>query len=343
MKKTTAFFLVVGILAMFIGAIGSAVYFRRAEVSMTDFKKESYEIKNKQNTKEIHLDLSGNASFYIVTENTNQVTLQTRSSIPVKINSTLEVKEQNNQLNVAAKSTQSEEKLSELKLDIFNRGSAVTLTIPDDTERLIIDGKSKGTIHLSDVTTKDLSIEFNDADINATSINADKLAIETTNGYLNIYSDVKTDAATFKTTNGDININDFAASNWSVASTSGDVSLNAIKGNVKIETTNGDIQATDLKGEAEVNSAYGDISLYGTELPKKLVASSQSGDIQLHTEEILYDVAIKAKSKFGDITIFGKERTSYKRGKETKVLDLQTKSGSISVEGPSDYEDGDDD
>ncbi|MFD1901800.1 hypothetical protein GQR36_20610 [Enterococcus termitis] len=45
MKKTTAFFLTIGVLAMIIGGIGSAVYFRRAEQSMTDTKRKLYNQK----------------------------------------------------------------------------------------------------------------------------------------------------------------------------------------------------------------------------------------------------------------------------------------------------------
>ncbi|EOL49017.1 DUF4097 family beta strand repeat-containing protein [Enterococcus caccae] len=342
MKKTTAFFLTIGVLAMIIGGIGSAVYFRRAEHSMTDMKTQTYEIKNKQSTKEIHLDLSGNAEFYILTENSNKVTMNTRSSVPVSLNSSLDVKEKNDQLSISVNSNKKKMELDGLKFDIFDRGSAVTLTIPEDTERLVIDGKADGTINLSTVTTKDLAITMNNADISVSDVNTEKLAIKTTNGDLNTHTDVRTDEATFQTTNGEIQVNDFVASKWSALSSSGDISLTRVKGIGNIETTNGEIQATDLKGTAKVKSVTGDFSLYGTELPKELQVETQQGSIDLHTEEILYDVIIKTKTKLGDSTIFGKERTSYKRGKETKSFALQTNSGDISVEGPSDYEDEED-
>lgn len=342
MKKTTAFFLTIGVLAMIIGGIGSTVYYRRAENSMTDTKKQRYEIKNEQNTKEIHLDLSGNADFYILTENSNQVVMNTRSSLPISLNSSLDVKEKKEQLMISAKSEKKKQELSGLKLDIFDRGSSVSLSIPDSVERLIIDGNTHGSIHISEVTSKNLAITLGNADIDLTSIDTENLAVETTNGSLNVYTDVRTGEATFQTTNGDIQLNDFAASTWSATSKSGDIYVNTAKGIAKLETTNGDIEATDLKGEAEVNSVNGSFSLYGAEIPKNLRVETQQGDIQLFTEEILYDVTIKTKTKLGDSTIFGKERTSYKRGKGTKSFELQTNSGDISVEGPSDYEDGED-
>lgn len=343
MKKTTAFFLSIGILAMIIGGIGSAVYFRRAETTMTDTKNQTYEIKNKQSTKEIHLDLSGNADFYILTENSTKVVMDTRSSMPVSLKSSLDVKEKNNALVISARSDKNRQEMNGLKFDLFDRGSAVTLTIPENTERLVIDGQTNGDINLSNVKTKDLAIKLSNSDINVSAINSENLTIEATSGDLRINSDVRTNKATFKTTNGEIQINDFTASNWSATSTSGDIYLNTVKGTAKIETSNGEIQATDLKGETEVRSTNGDFSLYGTEIPKKLLVETQLGSIQLYTEEILYDVTIKTKTKLGDSTIFGKERTSYKRGKGTKSFDLRSNSGDISVEGPSDYDDGEED
>ncbi|ALS02849.1 hypothetical protein ATZ33_16135 [Enterococcus silesiacus] len=343
MKKTTAFFLTIGVLAMIVGGIGGAVYFRRAENSMVDVKKQTYEIKDKQSKKEIHLNLSGNAEFYILTENSNKVVMNSRSSLPVSIKSTLDVKEKNNQLLISANSDQRKKEFEGLKFGFFDRGSAVTLTIPDDTERLIIDGKAEGSIHLSNAATKDLAIAFTNSDINVNDVNAEKLSIKTTNGYLNVFNDVRADEATFQTTNGDIQVNDFTASKWSANSTSGSISLSDIKGITNIETSNGDIQVTNLKGEAQAKTTNGSFSLYGTEIPKKLLVESQQGDIQVNTEEILYDVTIKTKTQLGDSTIFGKERTSFKRGKGTKSFTLQTNSGDISVDGPSDYEDGEDD
>lgn len=343
MKKTTAFFLTIGVLAMIIGGIGSAVYFRRAENSMTDEKKQTYEIKNKQNTKEIYLDLSGNADFYILTEPSTTIEMNTRSSMPVSINSSLDVKEKDDQLTISVNSNKNRRELDGLKLGIFNRGSAVTLTIPDDTQRLVINGKADGNINLSGIATKDLSIQTTNADLTINDTHVEKLNAETVNGDLNVYTDVRTDKATFQSTNGDIQINDFIASDWSATNKSGDISLNTVTGVAKIETTNGDIEATNLKGDAQAKSINGDFSLYGTELPKKLMVDTQQGSIDLHTEEVLYDVTIKAKTILGDSTIFGKERTSYKKGNGSKSFTFQTNSGDISVEGPSDYENGEDD
>ncbi|MEI5994552.1 DUF4097 family beta strand repeat-containing protein [Candidatus Enterococcus mansonii] len=340
MKKTTAFFLSVAIICMIIGGIGSATFFRRAEQSMTKQTMKTYDIKDKKNTKEIHLNLSGNADFYILTESSNKVVMNTRSSKPISIESSLDVKEKNDQLTISANSNRKKMELDGLKFDIFDRGSAVNLTIPDTVERLIIDGKSSGDIHLSNVTTKKIDVAMNNADVNANTINTEKLTIETQNGDIHVKNDIRADEATFKTANGDIQINNFTSSDWSVYSSSGDISLYTVKGTSKIETVNGDIEANNLKGDVSVKSVNGQFSLSGTDMPKKLSVESQQGDIQLNTEEILYDVSIKTKTTLGDSTIFGKERSSYKKGKEKKSFELKSNSGDISVDGPSD---GDDD
>lgn len=339
MKKTTAFFLSVGVLAMIVGGIGSAVYFNRAEKSMTDIKKDTYEIKDKKNTKEIHLTLSGNADFYLLSENSDQVVMNTRSSVPVTVNSSLDVAEKDNQLMISANATKTKVELEGLQFGFFDRGSSVALTIPNTAERIIIDGDTSGDITFSNTTTKDLDITLKNADISIDRINSEKLSVKSDNGDLIISSDTHSDQATFESTNGDVYINDFTSSDWSVITKEGDISLDTIKGVAQIETKNGDIDAINLKGDADIKSTNGDITLTGSNIPKNLTITSEFGDINVYTDEILYDVVIKAQTNFGDSKIFGKERTSYNKGKETKSLILKTKSGDISVEGPSEYED----
>ncbi|MDA9471683.1 hypothetical protein C240_1858 [Enterococcus sp. 5H] len=324
---------------MIVGGIGSAVYFNRAEKSMTDIKKDTYEIKDKKNTKEIHLTLSGNADFYLLSENSDQVVMNTRSSVPVTVNSSLDVKEKDNQLMISANANKAKAELKGLQFGLFDRGSSVTLTIPNTAERIIIDGETSGDITFSNTTTKDLDITLKNADISINNINSEKLSVKSDNGDLTISSDSHSDQATFESTNGDVYINDFTSSDWSVITKEGDISLDAIKGVAQIETKNGDIDAINLKGDADIKSTNGDITLTGSNIPKNLTITSEFGDINVYTDEILYDVVIKAQTNFGDSKIFGKERTSYNKGKETKSLILKTKSGDISVEGPSEYED----
>lgn len=339
MKKTTAFFLSVGVLAMIVGGIGSAVYFNRAEKSMTDIKKDTYDIKDTKNTKEIHLTLSGNADFYLLSENSDQVVMNTKSSVPITLNSSLDVTEKDNQLLISANATKTKVDLEGLQLGLFDRGSSVALTIPNTAERIIIDGDTSGDISFSDTTTKDLAITLKNADISLNSINSEKLSVKSDNGDLSIASDTHSDQATFETASGAVYINDFTSSDWSVITKEGDISLNTIKGIAQIETKNGDIDAINLKGDTDIKSTNGDITLTGSNIPKNLTITSEFGDINVYTDEILYDVVIKAQTNFGDSTIFGKERTSYNTGKETKSVILKTKSGDIFVEGPSEYED----
>ncbi|MFD1901799.1 DUF4097 family beta strand repeat-containing protein [Enterococcus termitis] len=218
----------------------------------------------------------------------------------------------------------------------------ISLSIPDSAERIIIDGSASSRINLIGVNAKEVTVTTDNADIQANGINAEKLSIETNNGDLNVYTDVNADKATFKTTNGDIQINDFAASNWSATSTSGSISLDTVKGIATVETTNGDIDARDLKGEADVKSVNGDFSLYGSEIPKKLNVRTQQGSIEIYADEILYDVSINTKTKLGDSTIYGTEKTSYKRGKGSRSFDLQSNSGDISIDGPVDSDDDED-
>ncbi|MTD38294.1 DUF4097 family beta strand repeat protein [Erwinia sp. CPCC 100877] len=339
MKKTTAFFLTVGVLAMIIGGIGSITYFRRAEHSMTETKQEQYTIKNKQGIKEVHLNLSGNAQrIKIYSDDSNKIKLNTKNYLSYFLNSSLSVKEESDKLTATIKTSQKKRAHDSIQFNIFDRGSITSVAIPANTEKLVISGNASGDIDLSDLTIENLAVEMTNADLSFSNLNAKEAVIHSDHGDVSIYGESKIEKSAFSTKNGDIRVAAFTSSEWSVHSRDGDVSLEQVKGNVTLESTNGDITVTDLKGEAAVKSVNGDFELYGTEIPKKLSVELKQGDIEIYPEEILYDTAITAEAHMGDSSIFNKNRTSYKQGKETNVMDLKTKYGDITIDGPSEYE-----
>lgn len=340
MKKTTAFFLTVGVLAMIIGGIGSITFFRRAEHSMTEVKKEQYTIKNKQAIKEVHLNLSGNADYIkVYSDNSNKIKLNTKNYLSSSLKGSLSVKEESDKLTATIKTSQTKKEQDFIQFNVFDRGSSTSVVIPENTEKLVISGDASGDVDLSDLTIENLTIKMTNADLSFGNLNAKEATIHSDYGSISIYGEAKIEKSTFSTKSGDVRVSDFTSSNWSVLSRDGDISLERTKGNVSIESTNGDIYTTDIKGEATVKSINGDFELYGTEIPKKLAVELKQGDIQIYPDEILYNTAITAETHMGDCSIFGKNRTSYKQGKESNSMNLKTKYGDITIDGPSEYED----
>lgn len=342
MKKTTAFFVSIAVIAIIVGGIGSATYFRKAEKEASTTKQEHYAIKDKNSVKEVHVTLSGNADVYLYSDESDQVLLNTKSSFSTALTSSLQVKEENNRLAVQVTGNEKNSPSDRLGLsvDMFDRGSSVALSLPTGMEKLVIDGDATGSIHLSSISVDELVSTIDHANILLNTTKTNQLSLTTLSGDLSATFDTKSEKASFTTSSGNISTDDFSAANWSATSTEGDISLTNPKGVYTIESKNGNINALSPKGQPLFKTINGDISLTINDLPKGLEAHSQNGNISMFTEEILYNTSIQAKTKLGDSMIFDQSRTSYKQGKGTVPFVLTSNAGDISVEGPFDYEEG---
>jgi len=114
------------------------------------------------------------------------------------------------------------------------------------------------------------------------------------------------------TTSGDIKIED-ACADIVTSSTSGDLSLSDILGDIKIRGTSSDIELNDIEGDLRIDCTSGDVEI------ENLLGDSEisltSGDIMLHG----INGDIEATSSSGDMGIY------QKRG----LLDLESISGNI--------------
>lgn len=338
MKKTTAFFLTIGVVAMLVGGIGSVFYFHRAEKSAVKNTHETYPIKNPNAIKEARINLSGNTHVNIQTDAIDHVTMDThRQSINLK--SSLKVKENDHRLIIDMAANQQEKVTKEISFGFFDHFySNVIITIPDNIDKLVIEGDTKGTVSISKMNTEELSLDLKNSTVHFSNITTETLSSTSQNGNISLSDNVHTAVASFKTKNGNITLVDFSVDNLSAVSENGDVFLTRTNGAATIETTNGDISLVDVKGEVTAKSNNGSIRLQGNDLPKKLNVSSKQGDISLSTNEILYDVSITGKSKLGDISIFDKKRTNYHQGNASRIFDLETTFGNITVDGPYEHQ-----
>lgn len=344
MKKTTAFFLTIGIITMIGGGIGAATFYQRAERTMVTHKKEEHKIKNKNALEEVHLKLTGNANYVLQTEASDKVLMETSFGPTFNINSSLKVEEKDNRLNISTTGNQSDISINKFKIGIFfeDFSPEVVITIPNNTKKIVIDGDGNSRVHLVDITTNDLEVKLTHSDLIFSTTNVETLTAKLTTGGISLSGDTRSKEISVSTNSGDLNLNDLSIEKLTASSGTGNIYLDQINGVSTVETNQGDIRVTNLKGEASFKLGNGSFALRGYDvLPKKLSVTSNSGDISIYPEEILYNTSIKATSKLGDVEIFGKERTSYTNGKNNRTFDLSTQTGDISVSGPSDYKDED--
>lgn len=340
MKKTTAFFLCIGVIAMIGGGIGAGVFYQRAEKSMTTHKVEEYKIKKKTSSEEIHLILNGNSNYVIQTENLDKVMMETSFGSSASIESSMKVEEKENQLIISTTGNQSALEISNFRIGFFldDFNPEVTLTIPENARKIIVEGNGQGNIRFDTIKSEDLSINLSSSDLSFNTINTDKLNVTLFSGDIHLYGDTRSKEVIVSTTSGDLELIDLSAEKVTASTKAGDIYLDQINGTSTIETTLGDINATNLKGDASVKIGTGSFELNGDSLPKKLKVVTTLGDISIYPQEILYNTSIKANSTLGDITIYGEERKTYLDGYPNRTFDLTTGTGDITVDGPSEYE-----
>ncbi|MHC5229484.1 DUF4097 family beta strand repeat-containing protein [Enterococcus sp. LJL99] len=311
MKKTTAFFLIIGVLALIIGGSGSIYFYNKVDQSIVaNGSHEEYTLKKGHSTKEATINLKGNAHYTIQTDNSDKITMENQGSRISTIKSSLNVKESDQKITVDAEASS---KVSEIANHNFNFSFSffsdfeppVIITIPSSIEKLTFKGNPNNYVTFTDIDSKELSVDFKNTDVSFNSIISDTMDVSMNNG---------------------------------------DLYLNQVKGDISLNLNHGSVDAYDLTGSFDVQIDSGDFRLSGRELPKKLTVLAKKGDISIDTEEILYDISINAKSGLGDVSIFDNDHSTYKNGTAKRTFDLESRFGDISVDGPSnDYDDDFDD
>lgn len=311
MKKTTAFFLTVGVLAIIVGGTGSAYFYNKVNQSIVaKGSHEEYDLKNGSSIKEATINLNGNAHFTIQTDNSEKITMENEGSRTSAVKSSLTVKESTPKMTIdaAANTTNSEIGNHDFSwgFSFFNNFEpSVIITIPNSIEKLTFKGSPNNYVDFTGIDNKELSVDFKNTDVSFNSIVSDTI---------------------------DVTMN------------SGDLYLNQVKGDTSLNVNRGSVDIYDLAGSLDVQINSGEFRLYGSDLPKKLTALVKKGDISISTDEILYDTYIKAKSDLGDVSIFDDDHSTYKNGTAKRTFDLESRFGDISVDGPSnDYDDDFDD
>lgn len=342
MKKVTIFFLIIGVLTMAVGGIGSAVFYQRAQSSMVENIEENYTIKNKEKIKKMNLNLSGNADYVIQGTTGNDISMDARSSVTEPLKGSLDVEESSDTLTVSVNGKQGNGSLGEFRFGFHFENSQIVLMVPNDIDVITVNDEASGYINLSDFSNEEFTMNIKNSDISVSSISTDKMSVTGSSSDINFWGDSKVEELSLKTEYGSITLNDFVANTIDLSTSSGDIYLSEVKSvTSKISSKNGEISINNLRGEADISGSNGSIYLSGEEFPDKLNATMEHGDIELSVYGELKNLSIDAESDLGDITIFGEETDSYSIGNGKTEFELKTKTGDINVYGDYYYDNED--
>jgi len=153
----------------------------------------------------------------------------------------------------------------------------------------------------------------------------ESLNIESTSGDINIKNNNMTmKDVVIKTISGDINISaNITANKVSIETISGDVVSSLLDASIKVKTTSGDIELKDIIGNININSISGDVEINSFDIIGDSNIKTISGDVEV--KRINGSVEYKTNTISGDIRV-PSSSDSY-----TSVLEIDTKSGDITV------------
>lgn len=330
MKKRTVYFLIIGIICVVVGSLGSIFYVKQIRHTEKQVKIIEYPLNEQEKSESVHLKLTGNTSLTVKTAKTDTIKMSTNTPFYPTTN-TMEVKNTDQTLTIDMNLTRKEQDGFPINFYFLSSSNATELIIPDNVKNLTIDGDFDGQLVVSDATIDNLSIHFKHAMLDLRAITAKQLTAKSDNSIL-ISANSQAEQIDITTDYGSINLTDSHATQWTISSISGYTFLTNLTGDIQINSSDGEIQAENIRDSLYVKNKNSDFSLYGSMIPKTLDVTSMYGSIDIILNQLLDDINITAKSKEGSTTIYGEEKESYQSGDKNFVFNLSTDSGDIYIE-----------
>ncbi len=183
-----------------------------------------------------------------------------------------------------------------------------------------------GVLYIRQGTTASSSVAFGrglvrtDVELTIPDKEWEFIRINTVNGDVELTDTLETGDLTIQTVNGDIDASHTCCPQMLFKSVSGDISGEALAGNVEAETKSGDISLTGRFVAVKANSMSGDVELRGT--ANLVHCSSMSGDVDAEIETL--PLELHTESKSGDCCVRIPDGQGFKVALRTVSGDLST-------------------
>lgn len=330
MKKIKIYFLIIGIICVVIGGLGSAFYVKQIRETERQTKVTDYQLSEQEKSDSIHLKLTGDSLLTVSTAKTDTIKMITTTSLYPTTN-TMDVKKTNQTLTIDMQLMQQSQDGFTINFSFLSNPNITELIIPDNVKQLTIDGDFDGQLNIDDTAIDNLSIHLENTALNLSAITVKQLTANTEDSIL-ISDNSQADQIDLTTNYGSIDLVDSHATQWNISSKSGYTFLTNLTGEIQINSSDGEIRAENIKDSLYVKNKNSDFYLYGSTIPKKLDVTSLYGSIDIILDELLDNINITAKSKYGSTIIYGEEQENYQEGEGQFVFDLSTDSGNIYIE-----------
>ncbi|KOO44285.1 DUF4097 family beta strand repeat-containing protein [Priestia koreensis] len=279
MKK----FVYAGLILLFIGIIGSAATFK-LNGGILSFK-----------TSEIH-------EKKVITN-----PAITSIEVDVSANDVQVMPAEDNRLTVEASGRINKRYEDRYKLNIRENGSKATISVSRKMPSFMVGVNLEDVnvkVHVPKKQYKMLKVQLQSGDITATGIKAETMSLHTTSGDINATNNEIGKLLKMSARSGDLTARSNTAESLQVKTTSGDLhGLDVKAKSSSFETTSGDIELANIAGNVTTETMSGDITIDNERTQGNVSARTTSGDVTMNYTENPASLAVDADTRAGDIEL----------------------------------------
>lgn len=339
MKKRTFFAIVIAIIFMIVGGIGTFITQKKL-VNEREKNTIHKKIKsNKNKTLDIHFNTPTSVTL---THSDNQYIYMDKQGVDFRLDNNKQAdwtfKEEKNTSSLTINNPTTN-KENPYPFAIFNINNytddTVYLRIPTHYETVTINGKNVN-LSMHDFSMDNIKLNMENGSASLSGIRANQVSQPKQDTDFSLDDSKISEELSVNTKLYDINVLNTTAKLMTLTTDMGDVFTANTKGDLKITTVDGDISINHTTGKSVVASKHGDVLFHDNHIDFDTELMTTNGNIDIETDESsISDNKLDFETTLGDISIFNKNLSSnrkYKTNKGTISIKATSKNGEIEVE-----------
>ena len=339
MKKRTLFAIVISIVFIVIGGIGTVVMQgklfderQKNAISKKIPTKENKELEISFTTAtRVMIERSEDSNIYLDKEGTNFKLDKNK-----KADCTFTEEKDKSTLVINNPSTKENTANSFFFIYVGNYlDDSVRLRIPSHYETININGEFID-LSMFDIAIDTLNFDISDGSISLTDIKANRITQEKNDSDFIIDESKIQEELSVASSQYNISVLNTTAKKINLTTDMGDITTGNTTGDLFVTSKDGNISVNHTTGKSTIETKHGDILFHDDNIDNETLLTSTTGDIDIETDKASIDNnELDFETKLGDISIFNKNLSSnnkYKTNKGKTRIKAISNHGDIEVE-----------
>lgn len=305
MKKTTLGILIVSIACMVVGATGTGLYAKK--LTNERDKNNIHEVIDNENTNTLIIEANNLSGITIGQSSSNEITVDQYSSNFLESNTnkvSLTTKKKDKQMTLNMNSKKIKNSPSILGFSQHSYQDDVFINIPSSYTSVILKG-DKTNYNISEITTKELTLDVSDGVVNINSATLDELNATGNSTYFHLSEVAADKLIEVNSEKGDVNLYSGIAENINITTAEGNIFTANSKGKLTLDSSSGDISLNHTVGDTKITTNTGNITYHNLNNNSETKLTSTHGDIFLEiAKNNINDSKLDLDTTLGDIIYY---------------------------------------